>query len=73
MKNVSEKNIGGFRGKYIPSKIIFTKLAVKLICHPDLLKMVSIMIILGPDHVQMTKVNCGLKVNCTNIQKYFII
>ena len=26
---------------------------------------------IGLDHVQMTKVNCRLKVNCTNIQKYF--
>ena len=27
------------------------------------------MVVIGPDHVQMTKVNCSLKVNCTNLQK----
>ena len=26
----------------------------------------------GPDHVQMTKVNCRLKVNCTNIKKKYL-
>ena len=28
---------------------------------------------IGPDHVQMTKVNCIMKVNCPNKQKYFTI
>ena len=27
----------------------------------------------GTDHVQMIKVKCRLKVNCTNIQKHFTI
>ena len=32
------------------------------------------LLVFGPDHVvQMTKVNCRLKVSCANVQKYFTI